>query len=389
MIVAQITDFREAARRRLPRFLFEYIDGGSYAEVTLRKNVQELAEIALRQRVLRDVSDLDLSTRLFGQDLSLPVVLAPIGLAGMNARRGECQAVRAAEAAGIPFTLSTVSACSLGEVAAAASKPFWFQLYMIRDRAFMRDLLAKASAAGCSALVFTVDMPVPGSRYRDYRTGLAGAPGLKGAAWRAAQAMGRPGWAWDVGVMGRPHSLGNVAPVLQGRTGIEDFFAWMRGNFDPSISWKDLEFIRSEWKGPLIIKGILDPEDAREAAEVGADGIVVSNHGGRQLDGVPSTARALPPIARAVGDRLTVLADGGVRSGLDVVRMLALGAKGVLLGRAWAYALAAQGQAGIARMLMMIEAEMRVAMSLTGVRTIGEIDENILVGGQGNEHGNR
>jgi L-lactate dehydrogenase (cytochrome) len=389
MIVAQITDFREAARRRLPRFLFEYIDGGSYAEVTLRKNVQELAEIALRQRVLRDVSDLDLSTRLFGQDLSLPVVLAPIGLAGMNARRGECQAVRAAEAAGIPFTLSTVSACPLGEVAAAASKPFWFQLYMIRDRAFMRDLLAKASAAGCSALVFTVDMPVPGSRYRDYRTGLAGAPGLKGAAWRAAQAMGRPGWAWDVGVMGRPHSLGNVAPVLQGRTGIEDFFAWMRGNFDPSISWKDLEFIRSEWKGPLIIKGILDPEDAREAAEVGADGIVVSNHGGRQLDGVPSTARALPPIARAVGDRLTVLADGGVRSGLDVVRMLALGAKGVLLGRAWAYALAAQGQAGIARMLMMIEAEMRVAMSLTGVRTIGEIDENILVGGQGNEHGNR
>ena len=389
MIVAQITDFREAARRRLPRFLFEYIDGGSYAEVTLRKNVQELAEIALRQRVLRDVSDLDLSTRLFGQDLSLPVVLAPIGLAGMNARRGECQAVRAAEAAGIPFTLSTVSACSLGEVAAAASKPFWFQLYMIRDRAFMRDLLAKASAARCSALVFTVDMPVPGSRYRDYRTGLAGAPGLKGAAWRAAQAMGRPGWAWDVGVMGRPHSLGNVAPVLQGRTGIEDFFAWMRGNFDPSISWKDLEFIRSEWKGPLIIKGILDPEDAREAAEVGADGIVVSNHGGRQLDGVPSTARALPPIARAVGDRLTVLADGGVRSGLDVVRMLALGAKGVLLGRAWAYALAAQGQAGIARMLMMIEAEMRVAMSLTGVRTIGEIDENILVGGQGNEHGNR
>ena len=389
MIVAQITDFREAARRRLPRFLFEYIDGGSYAEVTLRKNVEELSEIALRQRVLRDVADLDLSTRLFGQKLSLPVVLAPIGLAGMNARRGECQAVRAAEAAGIPFTLSTVSACPLGEVAAAASKPFWFQLYMIRDRAFMRDLLAEASAAGCSALVFTVDMPVPGSRYRDYRTGLAGAPGLKGAAWRAAQAMVRPGWAWDVGMMGRPHTLGNVAPVLQGRTGIEDFFAWMRDNFDPSISWKDLEFIRSEWKGPLIIKGILDPEDAREAAEMGADGIVVSNHGGRQLDGVLSSARALPPIARAVGDRLTVLADGGVRSGLDVVRMLALGAKGVLLGRAWAYALAAQGQAGIAKMLQLIEAEMRVAMSLTGVRTIGEIDEQILVGEHDNEHGNR
>ena len=380
MTPASVGDFREAARRRLPRFLFEYIDGGSYAEVTLRNNVEDLAAIALRQRVLRDVSKLDLSTELFGQQLALPVALAPIGLAGLNARRGECQAVRAANAAGIPFTLSTVSACDIGEVARAARAPFWFQLYMIRDRAFMRDLLVQAASAGCSALVFTVDMPVPGSRYRDYRTGLAGAPGLAGAARRALQAMVRPRWAWDVGVRGRPHALGNVAPVLGGKTGIEDFFAWMRANFDPSISWRDLDFLRAEWKGPLIIKGLLDPEDAREAAELGADGIVVSNHGGRQLDGVLSSARALPPIADAVGDRLTILADGGVRSGLDVVRMLALGAKGVLLGRAWAYALAAGGEAGVTRMLQLIEAEMRVAMALTGTRRIKDINEDILVG---------
>ncbi len=380
MIVASIADFREAARRRLPRFLFEYIDGGSYGEVTLRRNVEDLADIALRQRVLRDVSQIDLSAELFGRRQDLPVALAPIGLAGLNARRGECQAVRAAERAGIPFTLSTVSACALPEVAAAATQPFWFQLYMIRDRAFMRDLLAQAAAARCSALVFTVDMPVPGSRYRDYRTGLAGAAGMKGEAWRFAQAAMRPGWAWDVGLRGRPHTLGNVAPVLRGRSGIEDFFAWMRANFDPSINWRDLDFIRSEWKGPLIIKGILDPEDAREAADLGADGIVVSNHGGRQLDGVLSAARALPPIAEAVGDRVTVLADGGVRSGLDVLRMLALGAKGVLLGRAWAYALAARGEAGVTQMLNLIDAELRAAMALTGVTRIADIDQTIVTG---------
>lgn len=380
MITASIPDFREAARRRLPSFLFEYIDGGSYAEETLRRNVSDLAELALRQRVLRDVSQIDLSTELFGQRMALPVALAPIGLAGLNARRGECQAVRAAEKAGIPFTLSTVGACTIGEVAAAATKPFWFQLYMIRDRAFMKDLLAKAVEAGCSTLVFTVDMPVPGSRYRDYHTGLAGTGGLRGAAWRVAQAIVRPDWAWDVGINGRPHTLGNVAPVLQGKTGIEDFFAWMRNNFDPSINWRDLDYIRSEWKGPLVIKGILDAEDAKEATALGADGIVVSNHGGRQLDGVLSSARALPPIADAVGDQLTVLADGGIRSGLDVVRMLALGARGVLLGRAWAWALGAGGETGVSRMLCIIEAEMRVAMALTGVTRISEINITIIAG---------
>ncbi len=382
MIAASVIDYRELARRRLPHFLFEYIDGGSYAEVTLDRNVADLKDVALRQRVLRDVSQIDLSSQLFDQKLALPVALAPIGLAGMNARRGECQAVRAANKAGIPFTLSTVSACDLEEVAAASSAPFWFQLYMIRDRGFMRELMARAVAANCTALVFTVDMPVPGSRYRDYHSGLAGAAGFQGALRRTWQGVMRPNWAWDVGINGRPHSLGNVAPVLGDKSGIEDFFAWMRNNFDPSVTWDDLDFIRSEWDGTLIIKGVLDPDDAIKAAELGADGLVVSNHGGRQLDGVLSTAQALPRIAEVAGDRLTVLADGGIRSGLDVVRMLALGAKGVLLGRAWAYALGARGEAGISHVLQLIEAEMKVAMSLTGVTSIDQITSDILTGAE-------
>lgn len=373
-----VADFRELARRRLPHFLFEYIDGGSYAEITLRRNVEDLQSIALRQRVLRDVSDIDLSTRLFDRTLAMPVVLGPIGLAGMNARRGEVQAARAAEAAGIPFCLSTVSACSVDEVAAGTSAPFWFQLYAIRDRAFVRDLIAGAREAGCDALLFTVDLPVPGVRHRDFRSGLAGASGRVGAARRIAQALVRPRWAWDVGVWGRPHSLGNVAPVLGTSTGLEDFLRWMGQNFDPSLTWRELDWIRSEWPGPLLIKGILDAQDAREAVAVGADGIIVSNHGGRQLDGVLSSVRALPPIVDAVSGQVTILADGGVRSGLDVIRMLALGAEGVLLGRAWAFALAAQGQLGVARLLEIIAAEMRVAMALTGATSIGQIGRDTL-----------
>lgn len=367
MRAVSVSDYRELARRRLPRFLFEYIDGGSYAEQTLRRNVDDLRSVSLRQRVMRDVSNIDVSVELFGARWNLPVALGPIGLAGMNARRGEVQAARAAHAAGVPFTLSTVGACSLREVHAGVQNPFWFQLYMIRDRAFMSDLLDQAEKFGCSALVFTVDMPVPGSRYRDYHSGLAGASGLFGAARRFAQALTRPHWAWDVGLLGGPHSLGTVAPVLKGNTGLEDFFAWMRNNFDPSVTWDDLAWVRERWRGPLILKGVLDPGDAERAAQLGADGVIVSNHGGRQLDGVSSTVHALPRIADAIGERLTVLADGGVRSGLDVARMLALGAKGVLLGRAWAYALAGGGQAGVAHMLSIVEAELRVALALTGV----------------------
>lgn len=379
MIAASISDYRDIARAKLPRFLFEYLDGGSYDEVTLSRNRSDLSAIALRQRILRDVSSLDLSTSLFGQTQSLPIALAPIGLAGMNARRGETQAVRAANDAHIPFCLSTVSVCPIQEVAKASTQPFWFQLYMIKDRAFMRDLLALAQAANCSALVLTVDMPVPGARYRDVRSGLAGAPGFQGDMRRAWQGMMRPFWALDVGLLGRPHQLGNIAPVLGAQSGMEDFFAWMRGNFDASITWADLDFIRANWSGPLILKGILDVDDALQAAQAGIDGIAVSNHGGRQLDGVPSVAKALPAIAKALDGRLTLLADGGVRSGLDVVKMLALGADCVLLGRAWAYALASNGQAGVAHMIKLIEAEMRVAMALTGAVRISDLSRECLV----------
>ncbi len=378
MTAASIADYRALAQARLPRFLFDYMDGGSYNERTLAWNRQDLADISLRQRVLRDVSAISTLTTLFGQAQSLPVVLGPVGLAGMNARRGEVQAVRAANAAGVPFCLSTVGVCPLAEVAAASQAPFWFQLYMIRDRAFMKDLLAEARKAECAVLVFTVDMPVPGTRYRDFHSGLAGASGLLGDLRRFFQAVVRPGWAWDVGLLGRPHHLGNVAPVLKGNTGLDDFMAWMGGNFDPSITWADLDFIRSEWNGPLVIKGILDPDDARQAAALQVDGIVVSNHGGRQLDGALSTAAALPAIAEAVGEDLTVLVDGGVRSGLDVLRMLALGANGVLIGRAWAYALAAAGEAGVAHVLRILEAELRAAMALTGVTRISDAGPQLL-----------
>ncbi|APR51288.1 alpha-hydroxy-acid oxidizing protein [Sphingomonas koreensis] len=377
MIIASSHDFEKAARRRVPRFLFDYAEGGAYDEVTLARNVSDLAAIALRQRVLKDVANVDLKTTLFGREVALPVALGPVGISGMYARRGEVQAARAAKAAGIPTCLSTVSICALEEVAAAAD-PFWFQLYVIRDRGFMRDLIARAKAAGAEAMVFTVDMPIPGARYRSEHSGMAG-PNAR--LRQILQAIGKPHWAWDVGLMGRPHTLGNLAPVLGKDSGLSDYMGWLGKNFDPSIQWKDLDWIRAEWDRPLIIKGILDPEDAREAAAIGANGIVVSNHGGRQLDGVLSSARALPPIADAVGGQLTVLADGGIRTGLDVVRMLALGADGVLLGRAWVYALAAQGEAGVTKLLALIAREMKVAMTLTGVNRIGAIDRSILAEG--------
>jgi len=373
-----VSDYRLLAKRRIPRFLFEYLDGGSYSEVTKNRNRTDLESVALKQRVLRDVSNIDTSVEMFGQSFEIPVALAPVGLAGMYARRGEVQAIRAAESAGVPFTLSTVGVCSIPEVLAAATKPFWFQLYMIRDRAFMRDLLTLAREAKCSALVFTVDMPVPGTRYRDYRSGLAGESWLSGNIRRVSQAMLRPRWAWDVGLFGRPHQLGNVSPVLNENSGLEDFMAWMGRNFDPSVSWKDIAFVRDNWDGPIILKGILDPEDARIAADLQVDGVIVSNHGGRQLDGVTSSIKGLPRIAELVGDKVVVLADGGVNSGLDVVRMLALGAKSVLLGRSWVYGLAASGQRGVEHVLELIRKEILVAMALTGCNSLADLDNRIL-----------
>jgi L-lactate dehydrogenase (cytochrome) len=376
MIISASTDYRAAAQRRLPPFLFHYVDGGAYAEHTLRRNVEDLAGIALRQRVLRDMSELDLQTELFGERLAMPVALAPVGLTGMFARRGEVQAARAAASRGIPFTLSTVSVCPIEEVAPAINRPMWFQLYVLRDRGFMRDALERAQAAGVTTLVFTVDMPVPGARYRDMHSGMSGP---NAALRRTGQVLAHPRWAWDVGLRGRPHDLGNISAYRGNPTGLADYIGWLGSNFDPSISWKDLEWIRAFWKGPMIIKGILDADDARDALRFGADGIVVSNHGGRQLDGVLSTARALPAIADAVKGELKILADSGIRSGLDVVRMLALGADAVLLGRAFVYALATHGEAGVANLLDLVAKEMRVAMTLTGARRIADIGPGLLV----------
>jgi len=372
---ASVGDYRALAKARLPHFLFEYLDGGSYDEVTLRRNVADLQELALRQRVLRDVAEIDCTAELFGKRWSLPVGLGPVGVSGLFARRGEVQAAKAARDAGVPFTLSTLSACSIGEVARAA--PLWFQLYIVKDRDFVRDMIARAKDAGCGALLLTVDLPVGGTRYRDFRAGMSGS--LRGPGARARQAMLRPNWAWDVAVRGRPMSFGNLEPLLGSGAALHDLMGWVGSNFDASVGWKDVEWVRSQWDGPLVIKGILDPKDAEEAVVSGVDGIVVSNHGGRQLDGVLSSARALPGIADAVGGRMKILVDGGVRSGLDVVKMVALGADFVLLGRAWAYALAAGGQEGVAHVLKLIEAEMRVAMALTGCRSISEVDRSLLV----------
>ena len=376
MIISSAQDYREAARRRLPPFLFHYIDGGAYAEHTLKHNVEDLSKIALRQRVLNDMSELSLETEILNEKLSMPLALSPVGLTGMYARRGEVQAAVAADKKGIPFTLSTVSVCPIEEVTPAIQRPMWFQLYVLRDRGFMLNALERAKAAGCSTLVFTVDMPVPGARYRDAHSGMSGP---NAAMRRYLQSCMHPQWAWDVGLMGRPHDLGNISKYLGKPTGLEDYIGWLGNNFDPSISWKDLEWIRDFWDGPMIIKGILDPEDAKDAVRFGADGIVVSNHGGRQLDGVLSTARALPPIADAVKGDIKILVDSGIRNGLDVVRMLAMGADLCMLGRAFIYALGAAGGAGVSNLLDLFEKEMRVAMTLTGAKSIQEITSDCLV----------
>ena len=378
MIAAEVSDYRELARRRLPRFLFDYLDGGAFSETTLRRNVDDFRDIEVRQRVMRDVSALSTETELFGKTVSMPVALAPVGLSGLYARRGEIQGAKAAQKAGVPFSLSTMSACGVEELAKGAPYPFWFQLYMMRDRGFMRDVLARAREAGASVLLFTVDLPVPGVRYRDMRSGMAGGTPLQQRMMKAMQVLARPEWAWDVGLMGRPHSLGNIVAAMDKSAGVNGYWSWVAQNFDASVTWKDIEAIRAEWSGPLVIKGVLTPEDARDAASAGADGVIVSNHGGRQLDGARSSIRAVGPIADAVGDKLTVLLDGGVRTGLDVVRAVALGAKAVLIGRAWVYGLGARGERGVSEVLDIIGKGVRNAMALTGCASIKDIDRSIL-----------
>jgi len=374
---ASVSDYREVARRRLPKILFEYIDGGAYGEVTLRRNVEDMAALSLRQRVMRDMSSLDTGIQSLGQRFSMPVGLSAVGMAGMYARRGEVQAARAAAQAGIPFSLSTVGICSVEEVARNAAPP-WFQLYVLKDRGYMRELVRRAKTAGSPVLVLTVDLPVPGARYRDVRSGFRGLTGLPALANRFWDGLTHPEWVWDVWLHGRPHSLGSVADALQAGGSAGDFLTWIAANFDPSVTWSDLDWIRAEWDGPIVIKGVLDAEDARDAVRVGAQGIVVSNHGGRQLDGVRSSISALPLIADAVGTDVDVFLDGGVRSGLDVLKALALGAKACFIGRPWAYALGAGGQAAVTRMLGTIRAELEVAMVLTGCKSLAAAGRELI-----------
>ncbi|WP_374410356.1 L-lactate dehydrogenase [Novosphingobium colocasiae] len=368
---------RVAARRRLPHMLFEYIDSGASNEQTAHANRASLDRIRLKQRVMRDMSDLDMSSQLAGLPSAMPVGLGPVGFAGMYARRGEVQAARAAAAEGVPFCLSAVSVCDFEEVQRDGGTTPWFQLYMIRDRAYMRDLIDRVVAAGVRTLVFTVDMPLPGIRYRDARSGLydTGLRGLMRQAWQGAR---RPGWLWDVYLRGRPHGFGNFAAAIPGKTGLGDYWAWIRQNFDCSTNWDDLGWVRARWPGQILIKGVLCAEDASAAFDAGADGVVVSNHGGRQLDGVSATIDALPAVVDAADGRGSVLIDGGIRSGTDVLKALALGADGCLLGRAWAYALAAGGERGVVSMLQALKAELLVAMTLTGCATLRDAGRSLL-----------
>jgi len=365
-------DYRALARRRLPRFLFDYIDGGAGAEQTLAANAAAWSRVQLRQRVLVDVAGVDTSTALLGETCTLPLVLAPIGLAGMMARRGETRAVRAANAAGVPFTLSTVGLCGLDEVAAAASAPFWFQLYWLRDRGIVQALLERAHAAGCKTLVFTVDLPLAGMRLRDLRNGMAGT-GLRPRLLKAAQLLARPGWLWDVAVRGGPLRLGSLETHVPTARDLDAFRRFIDAQFDPTVTWADLAWLRQRWPGRIVLKGILDADDARSAVAAGVDALVVSNHGGRQLDGAVATAARLPAIVAAVGDRTTVLVDGGVRSGVDVFRALALGARGVMIGRPWIFALAAGGERALTSMLACWQRELATTMALTGVTRIADI----------------
>ena len=366
MTLASIADYRAASRRRVPRFLFDYTDGGSYAEQTLAANVADLAAIQLDQRVLVDVSRIETRVTLLGQALSMPVVLAPVGLGGLHARRGEVQAWRAAQAAGIPMALSTVSVCSLQEVTQGGGAAPWFQLYLTKDKAANEAMIATAREQGCPALVLTVDLPTPGARYRDVRSSLTGAPGLAGSLHRAAQVAARPGWAVDVGLLGGPFAMGNLTGLVGAKAPLSDYLGWIARNFDASADWDRLAWVRSLWPGPLIVKGILHPDDAALAVSHGADAIVVSNHGGRQLDGAMSAARALPAIMDRLGGCIPVMADGGVRSGLDVLRYVSLGASAVMIGRPWVWGLGAAGQPGVAHVLQMLRAELETAMALTG-----------------------
>ncbi|MGB7588748.1 MAG: L-lactate dehydrogenase [Solirubrobacterales bacterium] len=376
---ATVLDYRELARRRLPRQLFDYVDGGAYEESTMRANTADLERLLLRQVVMRDVSERDPAVEVLGQRLAFPVVLAPVGLAGMLACRAEVQAARAAQTAGVPFVESTVSICSVEEVARSTSRPPWFQLYVMRDRSYTEQLMARARAAGCPVLVLTVDLAALGARHRDTRNAVVGDDlPAKAKIRRAADLLSHPRWIRSVAVAGKPLTFGNLEDAVPGARSPAAFRGWVDSQFDPSVTWDDIAWVRENWDGRLLVKGVLDPEDARRAVEVGIDGVVVSNHGGRQLDSVPSTVRALPQIVDAVGGQVEVLVDGGVRTGLDVFKMIALGANAVLVGRAWAWAVAARGEAGVRHVLDVLKADLDVALALTGHTSFTDVDRSAL-----------
>src|ERR1700740_2761671 len=370
-----IEDLRQRHMRRVPRAFFDYCDRGSYSEDTLRANRDDLQAIKFRQRILVDVSKPDLSTKILGEPAALPLILAPIGLTGMQHGDGEIHACRAAQAAGIPYTLSTMSICSIEDVAANVKKPFWFQLYMMKDRGFMKSLIERAIAAKCSALVLTVDLQVIGQRHADIKNGMTVPP-----EWSLSKLFDfatKPAWVASV-LRGKRRTFGNLVGHLKGTDDITALGTWIGTQFDTTLNWKDVDWIRSIWPGKLVLKGILDVEDANEAAKTGAQALVVSNHGGRQLDGAPSSIEVLPEIVEAIGNRMEVMFEGGIRSGQDVMRALALGAKSCMIGRAYAYGLGAGGQAGVAKAIDVLAKELTTTMGLGGVNTIAEINDHVL-----------
>jgi L-lactate dehydrogenase (cytochrome) len=370
-----IEDLRLLHKRRVPKAFFDYADRGSYTEDTLRANSEDLQQIKFRQRILVDVSKRDLKTDILGEPAAMPLILAPVGLLGMQHGDGEIHACRAAQAAGIPFTQSTMSICSIEDIAAAVDKPFWFQLYVMKDRGFIKSLIERAIAAKCSALVLTVDLQVIGQRHQDIKNGMTVPP-----EWSIGKLLdfaSKPSWVAGV-LRGKRRSFGNIVGHVKGTEDLTKLSEWTASQFDTSLNWKDIDWIRSIWPGKLILKGILDVEDAELAAKTGAQALVVSNHGGRQLDGAPSSIEVLPEIVDCVGSQMEIMFDGGIRTGMDVVRALALGAKSCMIGRAYAYGLGAGGQAGVAKAIDILAKEMLTTMGLCGVNTIGEIDDNLL-----------
>lgn len=375
---ASVLDYRELARRRLPRQLFDYIDGGASEESTMRANVADLDAVKLRQRVMLDVTERNQAVEVLGQSLAMPVILGPVGLGGMFAKRAEVQAIRAATAAGVPFVESTVSICGIEEVAAASAQPPWFQLYVMRDRTFAEGLMASATAVGSPVLVLTVDLAVVGTRRRDTRNAMTDAATGWAKVRQGIDFAGHPRWVRDVAVGGKPLIFGNLEKAVPGARTPAAFRRWVDVQFDPGVTWDDIAWVREHWGGKLVVKGVLDPEDARRAVDTGVDGVIVSNHGGRQLDAVLSTVQALPAVAEAVGHEIEVLVDGGIRNGIDVVRFMALGAKACLIGRAWAWAVAGRGEAGVAHVLSVLRDDIDIALGLTGTTDVADLNRSVL-----------